>query len=154
MFDGHKCDKTAKWESEQAAVATLSNKWTEVPATREEYRGADIVVTRADPTQDRADTLAMANWTDERVFHFWKGAAPWDTFTLFYASIFRGKQVAEASHTVPTAHTQWAWHRRGTLHVSCEPSLFYHEYTWALCVRQARAGYRIRHGPTDAAVRT
>lgn len=101
-FNGKECLalKGSNWEQ---MFATLKNKWHEVPSRKEEYANVDIQIDGV-----TASTSKLLKLTDKQLLSFWRGAAPSDTFTNFYASTFQNKKVLDIGSGMARQTLQFA----------------------------------------------
>lgn len=105
LFDGEKCIPRGKQWAD--TVATLQGKWIEIPFVRENYvmermdrTGVDVrslpeLSTVQWPSSNQVRTTFLASLSDAALVHLWKALAADDTFTMYYASVFRGKRVLD-----------------------------------------------------------
>src|SRR3990167_7285842 len=99
IFDGAKCiERGEQWKD---VGVTLVGKWSEIPFVQENYilgemqrRGVDV---KSLPEDDASQvrTTFLSTLPDSTLIHLWKRLAPDDTFSMYYASIFRGKRILD-----------------------------------------------------------
>jgi len=102
IFDGRKCVQRAAsgWGgaggSLDASTATLTAKWTVVPAGLESYNWGTLNVRGGLLDTARiAKDLPLHPENERELARVWREAAAIDTFSQFYASTFRGKRLLD-----------------------------------------------------------
>ena len=117
FFDGFRCHIFAgsTWEHQ---FATLKKKWKEVPAAKEVY-GAEGIATDSVGRQEEADegdvpdpgrafSTNLVKKSDKELEAYWDGLRADDTFTMFHASIFTGKNVIDIGSGLARQTLQFA----------------------------------------------
>ena len=102
-FDGKEClaFEGSPWST---MFRTLRKKWHEIPVSKEEYKKGKIVHTGS----LRAFSDDLVKRSDRDIAEQWQSQAPHDTFTYFYASIFKGKKILDIGSGMARQTLQFA----------------------------------------------
>ncbi len=107
QFDGLSC-KTVSGSAWENPWKTLNKKWTELPGAQEFYIRDKVV--RIISSFNIVSSIDLLSLADSELETFWDKTASQDSFTMYYASIFRGKKVLDIGSGLARQTMQFAIH--------------------------------------------